>query len=155
MGFGAALHADHCTYIGTYFYVILHFPETRKLLGNIITTVAPSFLQYVLEREEVPEGWYRAKVVSIFKMREKTDRQNYRSISLFNSSYKIYAKIPSNSLCSTYSIKNKTGFQEQKCFRQGCLMIDGIFTLQQVIEKRREFHRETHCWVWKDLWYRD
>jgi sorting nexin-29 len=80
----------------------------------------------------------KSVVIPIFKKGNRKDCDNYRGISLLNSGYKIYAK---NILNKYYD--NIIG-EEQNGFRKGRSCCDGYFTMKILIEKHREFKRETH-----------
>lgn len=82
----------------------------------------------------VPEEWNTAKVISIFKKGNRKDCANYRGISLTDTAYKIYAKILNNRLSI---LMEHLITEEQMGFRKGRSTIDGVFILQQIIEKHR------------------
>jgi hypothetical protein len=44
-------------------------------------------------KEEMPDQWKESIIVSIHKTGDKTDRNNYRGISLLSASYKILSNI--------------------------------------------------------------
>jgi sorting nexin-29 len=67
--------------------------------------------------------------------------ENYRGISLLNSSYKIYANIIKNKIYEYY--KEKLG-EEQNGFRRAQSCADSYFSLKPITEKHREFNIETH-----------
>ena len=90
---------------------------------------------------QVPKAWNEAKVISLFKKGNKNDCGNYRGISLIDTAYKIYAKILNNRI---KTIMEHLIGEEQMGFRKGRSTIDGVFTLQQIMEKHREYNRETH-----------
>lgn len=55
--------------------------------------------------------------------------------------YKIYAKINTQRF---KTISEALLLEEQNGFRIGRSYIDNVFTIKQIIEKRREFNLETH-----------
>jgi hypothetical protein len=58
-----------------------------------------------------------------------------------NSGYKIYGKIITQRF---KTISEAILLEEQNGFKRGKSCIDNVFTLKQIIEKRREFNLETH-----------
>jgi sorting nexin-29 len=93
------------------------------------------------EERLIPEGWGQARVKSLLKRDKRNDCSNYRSISLLNSSYKIYAIIITERF---KTISEAILLEEQNGFRRGRSCIDNEFTVKQTIEKRREFNLEKH-----------
>jgi len=64
-------------------------------------------------------------------------------MSLLNSGYKTCAKIITPCFKTT-SILEAILLEEQSGFRIGRSCIDNVFTIEQTIEKRREFNLENH-----------
>jgi hypothetical protein len=89
----------------------------------------------------IPRDWLKVKVISLFKKGNRNISGNYRGISLLDSVYKLYARILNQKL---KTISECILLEEQMGFRQGQSITDAIFTLKQIIEKRREFNKETH-----------
>lgn len=82
-----------------------------------------------------------AKVISLFKKGTRNNTGNYRGISLLNTVYKIYSKIINERL---RKISESILIEEQAGFRKGRSCMDDVFSLKQIIQKRREFNLETH-----------
>jgi predicted nucleotidyltransferase len=72
---------------------------------------------------------------------------NYRSNSLLNSGYKIYAKTINKRF---KTISEAIILEEQNRFRIGRSCINNVLIIKQVIEKRRECNLENHM-VFLDL----
>lgn len=89
----------------------------------------------------IPEDWNVASVISIYKKGDRTNPENYRGISLLNTAYKIYARVLGNRL---KTIADAIMLEEQSGFRKGRSCTDNIFSVKQLIEKRREHNLETH-----------
>ncbi|KAJ4431013.1 hypothetical protein ANN_19606 [Periplaneta americana] len=86
---------------------------------------------------KIPEEWTKAIVIPIYKKGDRGNPNNYRGISLLNSTYKLYAKIITRRL-NTIS---ETKLDEIQCgFRKGRSCADCVFVMQQIIQKRREFN---------------
>lgn len=99
------------------------------------------FLNKCWIQRQIPEEWKMTIIQPIFKKGDKSKCENYRGISLLNAAYKIYSKIITERL---KPISEAIIMEEQAGFRKGRSCIDNIFVLQQIIEKHKEFNRETH-----------
>ncbi len=89
----------------------------------------------------IPTEWKTALVIPIFKKGLRTICENYRGISLLNTTYKVYAKIINNKL---KKIMEAISLEEQTGFRKGRSCSDNMFVLKLLIEKRREFNLQTY-----------
>jgi len=85
---------------------------------------------------DIPEEWRTDIVIPIHKKGERNNPDDYRSISLLNTGYKIYSKIIAKRLTA---IAEVLLLEEQNGFRKGRSCMDCIFSASQLIEKRREF----------------
>ena len=88
------------------------------------------------KERSIQEEWRQARVKSLFKKVTSDERLNYGGISPLHSGYKIYAKIITQRL---KTILEAILLEEQNGFRIGRSSIDNAFTIEQKIEKRREF----------------
>ncbi len=91
--------------------------------------------------KQTPKEWQKAKVISLYKKGNRGDPDNYRGISLLDTTYKIYARIINERL---KIIADHLISEEQMGFRKGRSTADAIFTLKRIIEERREHNCETH-----------
>ena len=85
----------------------------------------------------IPEDWKEAITLPIFKRGDKNNCNNYRGISLLNSCYKLYAKILGSRV---KSIMETLLLEAQHGFRKGRSCSDCIFTIVQLLEKRKEIN---------------
>ncbi|KAJ4434064.1 hypothetical protein ANN_16383 [Periplaneta americana] len=89
----------------------------------------------------IPEDWKVSKIINIHKKNERNKCENYRGIALMSSAYKIYATILKNKLQPLV----EPILQEPQCgFRKGRSCIDAVFTIKQIVEKRKEFNLPTY-----------
>ena len=89
----------------------------------------------------MPEEWKESITVPIHKKGDKTDRSNYRGISLLPTTYKIL----SNILLSRLVPHAKEIIGDHQCgFRRNRSTIDLIFFIRQIIEKKWEYNEEVH-----------
>jgi uncharacterized protein (UPF0128 family) len=74
-------------------------------------------------------------VTNIHKKGTKSKCENYRGITLWPTAYKLFANIIKNRL----NAHLEEEMEEEQCgFRKGRSCSDAIFTVQQIIEKRKE-----------------
>jgi hypothetical protein len=99
-------------------------------------------LQFITKnREELPHQWKESIVVPIHKKGDKTDRSNYRGISLLSTSYKIL----SNILLSRLIPYAGEIIGDHQCgFRRNRSTTDQIFYIRQILEKKSEYNCTVH-----------
>jgi hypothetical protein len=98
------------------------------------------FFNNIWQFLQIPKDWETGLVISIYKEGPKNKCDNYRGITLLSTASKLYANILRNKLNSI----SETFLGEEQCgFRKGRSTMDAIFTLKQIIEKRREFSLPT------------
>jgi len=89
----------------------------------------------------LPEDWKKSIIVHIHKKGDKTDRNNYRGISVLPTTYKML----SNILLSRLIPHAKEIIGDHQCgFRRNRSTIDHIFCIRQIIEKKWEYKKEVH-----------
>ena len=80
-------------------------------------------------------------ITSIWKKGDKTDCNNFRGISLLPTTYKILSKI----LLARLIPYAKEIIGDHKCgFRRKRSIIDHIFCIRQILEKKWEYNEEVH-----------
>ena len=67
--------------------------ELIKEGGRTIRYQIHKLIVYIWNKEELPEEWKELIIVPIYKKGDKTDCNNYRSISLSSTTYKILSYI--------------------------------------------------------------
>jgi hypothetical protein len=73
-------------------------------------------------------------VINVHKKRTKSKCENYRGITLLPTTYKLFANIIKNKL----NKHMEDEIVEEQCgFRKGCSCTDTIFTVQQIIDKKK------------------
>jgi len=80
----------------------------------------------------MPNEWKKSIICPIYKKGEKSERSNYRGISLLNTAYKILAIVINNTL-TTYAEDLLS--QEQNGFRRNRSTMDNIFIMRQILVK--------------------
>jgi len=95
----------------------------------------------IWEKEKLPEEWKESKIIPFYKKGDKTDCNNYRSISLLPTTYKIL----SNILLSRLIPYVKEIIGDHQCgFRRNMSTIDHIFCIRQILEKKLEYNEPVH-----------
>jgi hypothetical protein len=90
--------------------------------------------------ETPQECWQKVLFIPINKKVNHKDCENYRGISLIDAGYNIFAKV----IKKLKSRGQNIIVEEQNEFRKGRLCADGYFSLNLLIEKHKEFYKETH-----------
>jgi hypothetical protein len=100
-------------------------------------------INYIWNKEELPDQWKESIIVPVHKQGHKTDCSNYRGISLLSASHTILPNIlPSRLSTSTYIVKI-TG--DHQCgFRRNRSTTDQIFHIRQILEKKCEYNETVH-----------
>lgn len=114
--------------------LVKHGPEK---LVRIITTL----FNKIINEEEPPREWKTANMTSIFKKGNREKCENYRGIAVLPTMARLYGKILKTKL--EEDIEDKIGY-EQAGFTAGKSCMDHIYTLQQVIDKKRAKNRSVH-----------
>ena len=108
-----------------------------------------TLLQHVWEKEDVPQQFKDANIVTIWKRKgSKSDCNNYRGISLLAIAGKILGKVLLKRLTSTTI---EPVLPESQCrLRANRGTTDMIFCARQIQEKSREQHKDLYM-VFIDL----
>jgi hypothetical protein len=67
--------------------------ELIRAGGKTISCEIHKLINSMWNKEELPEEWKESIMVPIYKKGDKTDRSNYRGISLLPTTYKILSNI--------------------------------------------------------------
>jgi hypothetical protein len=98
-------------------------------------------IKSIWNKEELSHQWKESIIVPIHKKGDKTDCSNYRGISLLSTSYRSL----SNILLSRLTPYAEEIIGNHQCgFRRNRSMIDQIFSIRQILEKKWEFNGTVH-----------
>jgi hypothetical protein len=61
--------------------------------GGILQSAIHKLINFVWNKEELPDQWKESIIVPIHKKGDKTDCNNYRGISLLSTAYRILSNI--------------------------------------------------------------
>jgi hypothetical protein len=113
-------------------------PELYKYGGETVISVLKDILDLIWTKESLPQAWYKAVIIPIFKKGDQTDCSNYRGISLLDIALKILEAVILDRMRGAYTPReNQAGFRSGR----GCR--DQIFALRQLLETRYEYRRPT------------
>jgi len=89
----------------------------------------------IIDKNQMPQERETGMVINLYKKVTKSKCENYRGITLLPTAYKLFANIIRNRL----NEHMEDEMVEEQCgFRKGRSCIVAIFTVQQIMEKRRE-----------------
>ena len=98
----------------------------------------------VFDRHQVPSDWRNGMIVPLYKEGDKECASNYRGITLLSNVGKIFAGILERRL-SIWCEQKKIFEQEQAGFRKGRTATDHIFSLAEIIRRRKNERKPTFC----------
>lgn len=137
--------------------------EALKIGAPVLTPHFTQLFNLILEEEKVPKQWCTSDIILLFKKGNSLDIGNYRPISLLASTYKLFSSIILKRISDDIDRQQP---KEQAGFRSGFSTVDHIHTLEQIIEKYREYNRPlyvafidyskafdsiSHCSIWNAL----
>ncbi|CAF4832363.1 unnamed protein product [Pieris macdunnoughi] len=111
----------------------------------------------------VPYQWCKSEIVLLYKKGDTRDISNYRPISLLSSIYKLFSSLLLSRISDKIDLMQPV---EQAGFRSSFSTIDHIHTIEQLLEKFKEFNYPlyigfvdylkafdsiTHCSIWEPL----
>ena len=117
-------------------------PGTDDILNEFIIA-APDMMRSklqilfnkILSEGKIPALWKEAIIIPIYKKGKDTNTENYRGISLLNSTYKLFTGCIQARL-KNWLDSNKLIPEEQAGFRTGYSTMDNIFILETLIKKQ-------------------
>ncbi|XP_028168072.1 uncharacterized protein LOC114358336 [Ostrinia furnacalis] len=112
--------------------------EAIKIGAPILIPYFAELFNMVLENGKAPKQWCCSNIVLLYKKGNPADIGNYRPISLLSSIYKLFTSIVLSRISA--KIDNNQPI-EQAGFRSGFSTIDHIHTLDQILEKYKEYNR--------------
>jgi hypothetical protein len=98
-------------------------------------------IKLIWNKEELPHQWKESTVVPLHKKGDKTDRRDYRGISLLSTSYRIL----SNILLARLTPYADEIIWDHHCgFRRYRATTDQIFNIRQILGKKWEYNGTVH-----------
>ncbi|KAL4113249.1 hypothetical protein QTP88_016908 [Uroleucon formosanum] len=115
--------------------------ECLKKGGPCLLDQLLKLINIIWEQEEIPESWRVSVLCPVFKKGDIMECENYRGISLLNTTYKILSNILLIKI-NPY-IKEIIG-EYQAGFMIGRSTVDQIHIIKQLAEKSHEFNKDIH-----------
>lgn len=117
-----------------------NFPiDLIKICDDSVLEKIVDIFNVFLTTEEIPKEWTNSEIILIFKKGKKDEIKNYRPLSMISHLYKLFIQIiiqRIDPLLDDEQSKNQAGF------RKGYSTTDHLTTLNQLIEKSKEFQQE-------------
>ena len=107
-----------------------------KIGGDEINKQLVKLYNHILSEKKIPVKWNEAKIILLYKKRDKADIKNYRKLSFLSHAYKIFTRIIQNRI---KRILDENQPREQAGFRKGFSTADHLHALKQLIEKANEY----------------
>ena len=115
--------------------------ELLKHAGHLAVDFLVKF--FLFDRGRYPDSWTESIIVPLFKKGNQNDPNNYRGISLFDISSKLYSSIINNRLQEWIEQNNLTG-ECQAGFKKDYSIVDHMYTLMAMIQKRFALNRKLY-----------
>ena len=120
--------------------------ELWKSGGNKLKIHLLELLNDMRDTIQLPQEWEAGLVINIHKKGTKSKWENYRGITLLRTAYKLFANVINNRLNERFEDE----IAEKLCgFRKGRTCTVGIFTVQQIIENRKEHNLPLFFFIYR------
>lgn len=116
--------------------------EMIKAGGETVVGILTEIYNECMRRGSLPDEWYLAKLVILYKKGNRKELKNYRPLSLLCVEYKILSKIITKRLDNYFE---NFITSDQAGFRSNFSTIDHIFLLNQIISKSKEYSFGFFC----------
>ena len=117
--------------------------ELLKYGGPELASKLSQLFNKILKETETPEEWHNSITIPIFKKGQKTCPENYRGITLLNTTMKLFTGVLKDKL-----ERHITNAEEQQGFTKGRSTTDAVFIIKQIKEKAIEFGRPAYiCFI--------
>jgi hypothetical protein len=119
------------------------FNEMLRYGGTELTLHLTQVFQQIFKLCTIPKAWKQSTIIPLFKKGSKTNPDNYRGITLLNTTLKLFTKVILRKLLQYMQPR-----EEQQDFRKNRSTTDAIFIVRQIAEKSIQFnHTAFFCFV--------
>lgn len=115
--------------------------ELYKYGGEALLVRLKDFMNLCLTQQKTPKEWKECHICSLFKKGNRKDPNCYRALSVTSSLSRLWGKLIQKRL--RHEIGTAIG-EDQSGFTPGRSCVDNLYTLQQVMEKKRNKDQELH-----------
>jgi hypothetical protein len=116
-------------------------PELIKQGGRTLKQRIYKLIIMIWEKEQLPNQWKEGIICPLYNKGDRLDCMNYRSITLLNVAYKIFAVMLNKRLEDI--VETELG-DYQTGFRPNRSTIDNIFMIRQIIEECYKYNVDIH-----------
>ena len=102
-----------------------------------------TFFNALFEKGIFPTKWTESIVLPLFKKGDVNNPNNYRGISLYDTSRKVYSTVINLRLQEWVGVNNITG-EHQAGFKKNYSTIDHMFTLLVLVQKQFSLNRKVY-----------
>ncbi len=117
--------------------------EFIKHGGECMVESLAMLMNVMWQQEFVPDQWLDATITPVFKSGARTQFGNYRGIALMSVVAKVYERVLTDRM-TEWLEKRGLIVEEQGGFREGRGCIDQIYTLNEIVQSRREKKKPTY-----------
>ena len=118
-------------------------PEMMKAGGSDCITWLTNIFQNVWQSGNIPADWKKGIILPFYKGKgNRLECKNYRGITLLSCPGKLFARILLSRVKNLLLAKRRN---EQSGYTPGRSTVDRIFTLQTLLQTRREYNRS--LWI--------
>jgi hypothetical protein len=89
-------------------------------------------------KQRTPSDWEEGLIINIYEKGSRNVCNKYRGITLLSTGSKLFSNILKNKLNKYAEVILD---ESQNAFRKGRGCIDSVFTLKQIVEKRKEYNQ--------------
>lgn len=115
--------------------------EMIKKMGGKGITMLTKLFNKIWRKEEIPRDWEIGIIIPIYKKGDNKECKNYRGITLLSTVLKLFEQVINTRL---KEMIEPTLEDAQSGFRIGRCVQDHIFTIKQIIEKKREKRKNVY-----------
>lgn len=117
--------------------------ELLKYGGPKLVKELTTLFNKITTTGKVPAEWKKSITIPVFKKGDKRNPENYRGITLLNSTMKLFTKILTD-IIQKYTNTS----EEQQGFRKNRSTLDAIYIIRQLIEKSIEYDKPVYmCFI--------
>ena len=102
-----------------------------KLVGQMVFIYLTNIFNNILKIKQIPDSWYEAKILILFKKEDPKDIKNYSPINLLSHSYNIFTRLLQTRI---ERFLDENQLREQSGIKKGYSTSDHLQPLNQIID---------------------